>query len=293
MQFEVSITPGQNFNLEEWNMTFHQLLQSVYNGCEMIPRWNDELLKLLDIRMIEMLRNRFCKVCNAFYLDDDLPAEEAKGIHEGNVTHRTALKRQKKINATSNTYKIRTMLCTKMGIFLNNIVSNSLNNRSNQKLGLLLPLITTFAKKIDSTLFSKNFLRTWAHKSLTIPSIPGLLSASISKNQAVIKNPKKLTVVKKQRITPQGKKQRITPQGKKRRRGYTGHLERKNRDVALATPVTSGPGFDMLQKMGWSPGEGGGKNKQGRADPVPIHSDNINGRRGLGNVKGRKGRRGK
>lgn len=37
-----------------------------------------------------------------------------------------------------------------------------------------------------------------------------------------------------------------------------------------ATPVSGGMGMTLLQKMGWKPGEGLGKNKEGTLEPLML-----------------------
>ncbi|XP_075228072.1 uncharacterized protein LOC142328268 isoform X2 [Lycorma delicatula] len=41
--------------------------------------------------------------------------------------------------------------------------------------------------------------------------------------------------------------------------------------LSTAAPVQSGMGMAMLQKMGWRPGEGLGKNKEGTLEPLKLH----------------------
>lgn len=48
-------------------------------------------------------------------------------------------------------------------------------------------------------------------------------------------------------------------------------MEQETRDKGLGTKLDEdNKGFAMLQKMGYKPGEGLGKHKSGRAEPVPI-----------------------
>lgn len=47
--------------------------------------------------------------------------------------------------------------------------------------------------------------------------------------------------------------------------------EFQSRKKGLSTPISSGRGFDLMKKMGWSPGEGAGSEGQGRKNPIPIN----------------------
>jgi protein SON len=40
--------------------------------------------------------------------------------------------------------------------------------------------------------------------------------------------------------------------------------------LKTAAPVASGMGMKLLQKMGWRPGEGLGKNKEGGLEPLNL-----------------------
>lgn len=40
--------------------------------------------------------------------------------------------------------------------------------------------------------------------------------------------------------------------------------------LQVAAPVSSGMGMTLLQKMGWRPGEGLGKNKEGTLQPLLL-----------------------
>lgn len=45
--------------------------------------------------------------------------------------------------------------------------------------------------------------------------------------------------------------------------------------MICATPVSGGMGMSLLQKMGWKPGEGLGKNHEGALEPLklPVKTD--------------------
>lgn len=48
-------------------------------------------------------------------------------------------------------------------------------------------------------------------------------------------------------------------------------MEKEKREEGLQTKISPGnKGFAMLQKMGYKSGEGLGKNKSGRVEPIPI-----------------------
>ncbi|TRY69832.1 hypothetical protein DNTS_012931 [Danionella cerebrum] len=65
--------------------------------------------------------------------------------------------------------------------------------------------------------------------------------------------------------------------------------ERESREVALQSSISSGnKGFTLLEKMGYKPGQGLGREGSGRVEPVPLNIKTDRGGIGMEELKKRK-----
>lgn len=106
------------------------------------------------------------------------------------------------------------------------------------------------------------------HPTLTMIELLSLLNTyTIEKNMIILKSDEPLNTRRDPVLWNQQRIRFITPS--QRPAPLAAPAVPTGRNLA-GNQIGTGKGFDLLCKMGWTPGMGLGKDHQGRVDPVPI-----------------------
>lgn len=157
---------------------------------------------------------------------------------------------------------------------LQNIISEVVGIQviSKKKISIFTPLIEKYVNGEEQQIFTNGSFKSWAQNLQ--PFSPLCLSPSSPLSPTVV-HPQTEIVSKSRKFKKRGRKS-ITK------------LEAETRNKGLSTPLSSGPGFNLMMKWGWSPGESTGKDNRGRLEPVPIIYKSKKQKQGLGMGKSKK-----